>query len=95
MAKKTKKSVEKVPEIDQKESQEEDLLSTKRALCHPGEASYHLITQLQILNQQFLGLTKQIKRIGDLLEEDSEEDSEAEEEEDSDDESEEEESEEE
>ena len=62
-----------VPEIEPPKPKEEELFQTKRALCHPGEASYHLITQLQILNQTMLGMGEELKRIGDLLEEDLEE----------------------
>lgn len=63
MAKKTKpKLEEKTPEV----SEEETLLQTKRALCHPGEASYHIITWLQAIAQE-------LKRGNDLLEQDSEE----------------------
>jgi len=81
MAKKIKKKVE-VPEMEEKESQEDSLLLTKRALCHPGEASYHLITQLQAINQSLSNLVEQGKKRNELLEEeDSEEEEEEEEEE--------------
>jgi len=62
-----------VPEIEPARPTEQQLLQTKNALCHPGEASYHLITQLQILNQTMLGIGEELKRANDLLEEDLEE----------------------
>ena len=68
-----------VPEIEQAKPTEQVLLQTKRALCHPGEASYHLITQLQILNQSVSVIAEEIKRRNDLLEEDLEEEEESEE----------------
>ena len=81
MAKKIKKKVE-VPGIEPKISNEEQLLLTKRALCHQGEAAYHLITQLQIMNQTLVQLVEQGKKRNELLEEeDSEEEDSGEEEE--------------